>query len=188
MKNVLIFLMFFLVILKVNSQNKFELGLSSSILKFSDKAASKIGDRYLFQSPILNVNYQFNNKFSMAVEAVFPSVIKDIGFMSNSIEYSSYGGALRYHLNDFNKLKPYVFIGGTLVKTELKRTPTLNFGIGSSYWLSQRLAINTQIAYKFSEDRFESMQSHFQFSAGVIYSFNFGTIFRRKSVCETNGF
>jgi hypothetical protein len=74
-----------------------------------------------------------------------------------------------------------------MVKFEQKRTPTLNFGAGSSSWLTDRIAINAQGAYKFSEKRFESMQPHFQFSLGVTYNFKIGNIFRRKSICEVNG-
>ena len=88
----------------------------------------------------------------------------------------------------FNKFKPYIFLGGSFVKAESKRTPTLNFGLGNSYWISERFGLKTQVIYKFSEKRFESMQSHFQFTLGVVYSFNIDHLFRRKSVCKTNGF
>ncbi len=187
MKNVISLFVLFLISINVQSQNNLEVGVSSSIIKFSNKSAAIIGDRHLFQAPTLNVSYQLNSKFSVNAEVAF-STIKDVGVISNSINYSSYGASVRYHLDYFNKFKPYAFIGGTMVKAELKRTPTLNFGIGNSYWLTERLAINTQIAYKFSEKRFESMQSHFQFSAGIIYSFDIGHLFRRKSMCKTNGF
>ena len=187
MKNIMIFVMFVLAIKNVQSQNKLELGISSSIIKFSDKAASVIGDRYLFQVPTLSANYRYNNSFSFGLEIAF-NLVNDIGLISNSINYNSYGGFVQYHLNESNKIKPYIFLGGTMVKAQLKRTPTLNFGVGNSYWLTDNFAINTQVGYKFSEKRFESMQSHFQFTAGVLYSFDVGSLFRRKSICKVNGF
>lgn len=187
MKNVISLFVLFLIGINVQSQNNLEVGLSSSIIKFSDKSAAIIGDKHLFQTPTLNIAYKFNDTFSVNAEVSF-SMIKSIGVISNSINYNSYGLSVRYHLGSFNRFKPYAFVGGTMVKAELKRTPTLNFGIGNSYWLTDRLAISTQIAYKFSENRFESMKSHFQFSGGIIYSFDIGHLFRRKSVCKTNGF
>lgn len=187
MKNVIVFVVFFVLMVKVQSQNNFEVGISSSIIKFNDKAAAIVGDKHLFQVPTLNVSYYLKEALSVNVEMGF-STIKDIGIMSNAINYSSYGASLKYNLDYFNKFKPYVFLGGTMVKAELKRTPTLNFGVGNSYWITERLAISTQAAYKFSEQRFESMQSHFQFSAGVLFSLDLGHLFRRKSICKVNGF
>lgn len=183
----MIFLVVFIVVKNMQSQNNFEIGLSTSVVKFSDKGASVIGDKHLFLSPVLGLTYNINKQFSLNVEVAFTS-IKDIGIMSNSVNYNSYGLSGSYHLDYFNKFKPYVFIGGSFVKTEVKRTPTLNFGLGNSYWLSEKFGINTQVVYKFSEKRFESMQSHFQFTLGVVYNFDIEHLFRRKSVCKTNGF
>jgi hypothetical protein len=80
----------------VHSQNNFEVGISTSLIKFSDKSATIIGDRYLFQVPKLNLAYQFNKKFSVVAGFAF-SAIDHIGFISNSIDYNSFGGSIRYH-------------------------------------------------------------------------------------------
>lgn len=187
MKNVMIFLVIFIVVKNVQSQNNFDVALSTSIIRFSDNSARIIGDKHVFLAPVFDLTYNINKQFSLNAEVGF-TTINDIGIMRNSISYNSFGLSGRYHLGYFNKFKPYVFVGGSFVKAEAKRTPTLNFGIGNSYWLSESLGINTQIMYKFSENRFESMQSHFQFKLGVVYNFDIGHLFRRKSVCKTNGF
>lgn len=108
--------------------------------------------------------------------------------MSNSIEYSSYGASGTCLFNYYNNFEPYFLLGGTFVKTDTKRTPTLNFGLGNTYWLTERLGIQAEMIYKFSEKRFESMQSHFQFKLGFVFNFYVGQFFRRKSVCKINGF
>lgn len=187
MKSVMIFLIVFIVTKNIQSQNNFEVTLSGSILKFSNEGARIIGDKYLFVTPVLGLAYNINKQFSLKFELAL-TTINDIGIMSNSIGYNSYGMYGVYHLDFFKNFKPYVLVGGTFVKAAMKRTPTLNFGIGNSFWISNKIAINTQLAYKFSEKRFESMQPHFQFSLGVVYKFHIGSIFRRKSICKTNGF
>lgn len=183
----MIFLVTFVMVKTVKSQNNFDFGLSTSVIKFSDNSARIIGDKHLFLAPVFDLTYNINEQFSLNAEVAF-TTINNIGIMSNSINYSSYGISGRYQLDYFNKFKPYVFVGGSFVKAEEKRTPTLNFGIGNSYWLNDRFGINTQVIYKFSENRFESMRSHFQFTVGVVYNFDIGHLFRRKSVCKTNGF
>ncbi|WP_298781292.1 outer membrane beta-barrel protein [uncultured Polaribacter sp.] len=187
MKNIKIFLVVFLIAKSVQSQNSLEVGVSASVVRFSDDNAAFIGDKYIFQVPMLNVAYKFNSKFSLNAELAF-NTIDDIGIMSNSVKYTSYGGALRYHFYDSSKLNTYALIGGTMVQSEFKNTPTLNFGIGNSYWLSDRLGINAQAIYKFSEDRFESMRPHFQFTLGLVYSFDIDALFRAKTICNQNGF
>ena len=45
------------------------------------------------------------------------------------------------------------------------------------------IGVNTQVIYKFSEKRFRSMKSHFNFTLGVVYNFNF-SLFNRKRIWE----
>ena len=187
MKNVVIFIIVFVVAKNIQCQNNFEIGLSTSVVKFNNKGSRIIGDKHLFIAPVLDLTYNINKQFSLNVKLDIRT-INDIGIMSNSINYNSYGFSGIYHMDYFNKFKPFVFLGGSFVKAESKRTPTLNFGLGNLYWISERFGLKTQVIYKFSEKRFESMQSHFQFTLGVVYSFNIDHLFRRKSVCKTNGF
>lgn len=171
------------VIINVQSQNNFELGLSTSVVRFSDKNAAFIGDKHMFQIPMVHANYLINKKLSVGVELSF-NTINNIGIMKNTVKYNSFGGSIRYHFRDVSSIfEPYVFLGGTMVKSERKRTPTLNFGIGNTYWITNKLGVNTQVIYKFSEKRFRSMKSHFNFTLGVVYNFNF-SLFNRKRIWE----
>ena len=51
------------VIINIQSQNNLELGLSTSVVRFSDKNATFIGDKHLFQVPMIHANYLINKKF-----------------------------------------------------------------------------------------------------------------------------
>jgi hypothetical protein len=186
MKSLNFYLIVFLVTMNIQSQNNFEVGISGSVVRFSEENAAFIGDRHLFQIPMINVAYKLNKKFSLNAEVAF-NTINDIGIMANSVKYTSYGGAIRYYFNNSSRLNTYALIGATLVQSELKNTPTLNLGIGNSYWISDRFGINAQVIYKFSDSSFESMRSHFQFTFGILYNFDIGTIFRKKTICKQNG-
>ena len=189
MKNVIVFMVFGVIFTTsknlAQNKNKWEVGLSSAIIKFNNKNASFIGDKHIFHIPRLNLTYNFKNNFSFDAEVGF-NTINNIGLIKNTVKYNSFGGSVRYHFKkQLGILEPYTFIGGTFVKSERKRTPTLNFGIGNTFWLSNRVGLNTQVIYKFSEKRFESMRSHLQFTFGVIYSPNFNiSLFRRKRIWQ----
>ena len=171
------------VIINIQSQNNLELGLSTSVVRFSDKNATFIGDKHLFQVPMIHANYLINSKLSVGVELSFNS-LNNIGIMKNSVKYNSFGGSVKYSFKEVSSsLKPYLFLGGTFVKSERNRTPTLNLGAGNTYWLTDRIGVNTQLMYKFSEKRFSSMRSHFNFTLGVVYNFNF-SLFNRKRIWE----
>lgn len=188
MKNVMVFMVFVMFCFITNqsqAQDGWEVGASASLIKFNKNNASYIGDKHIFNTPRLNLTYNFKNNFAIDTEVSF-NTINNIGIIKNAVKYNSIGASLRYHFKKkCNSLNPYVFIGGTLVKSERKRTPTLNFGLGNTHWITDRIGVNTQAIYKFSEKRFESMRSHFQFTVGVVYSFNFNFSFlNRKRLWE----
>lgn len=185
MKNVMILLLLYTGVKSIQSQNKLAIGASVSLVKFSNSNAAIIGDRYLFQVPSLTATYQITNRFSLGLDWSF-NTIKSLGFISNSVNYNSYGGYFRYNFKHTSYLlNPYVLLGSTFVKSQNYAIPTLNFGIGNTYWLTDKIGINSQISYKFSALRFRSMRPHFQFSGGVVYRFNF-TLFpsKRKRLWE----
>ena len=173
MKNVIIVTVLFLCLKQGYSQGKLEIGASLSLVKFSNSNATIIGDRYLFQVPSLNATYEFSERLSLGLEWTF-NTIKDIGLIKNSVAYNSYGGHIRYKLKSkWRILNPYILIGGTFVKSENYTIPTLNFGVGNTYWITDNIGVNSQFVYKFSENRFQSIRPHFQFTTGIVYRFDF---------------
>ena len=60
-------------------------------------------------------------------------------------------------------------LGGSIVDSERKMTPTLNIGAGGIYWITDRIGINPQVYYKYSLESYESMRSHIQGTLSVSF-------------------
>ena len=87
--------------------------------------------------------------------------------------YTTFDALIRYNFGTSqNSFVPYVFIGGSLINAS-SVTPTTNFGIGSTYWFSDKYGFNFQVMYKDSQVKFTSQKSHFVSSVGFVYSFGF---------------
>jgi hypothetical protein len=148
-----------------------QIGIGAGVVKFSDENAAFIGDKNLFQIPRLNLTIPISGNLSIDGAMSFNTF--DVGFISNSVKYFSMDASLRYNFKDLIKdFEPYVFVGGSLVDSELKMTPTMNIGFGATYWVTNTIGLNTQLYYKHSLEIYESMRSHIQITGGIIFSFN----------------
>ena len=112
-------------------------------------------------------------RFSLA-KHMFPGVTF-VGSVSTSIgddaDYTTFDGVARYDFKTSqNTTVPYVLIGASFVKA-FRLTPTVNFGVGSTFWFSNKYGLNIQAMYKYSEERFESQKSHIFPTIGLVYSF-----------------
>lgn len=159
-----------------------QIGISAGIVKFSDKDASYIGDKHLSQIPRFNATRRINDNFSIDAALSFGSFDSSSSFITtNNVPYFSFDISGRYkYLKTIEKLDPYVFVGGSLVDSSRKMTPTANIGTGVSYWFSDNFGFSTQVYYKHSLESFESMRSHFQFTAGIIFGLNLGNKAKRN--------
>ncbi|MFY7670676.1 outer membrane beta-barrel protein [Tenacibaculum sp. MEBiC06402] len=185
-----LFLLFFSskIIAQVQEQSsQWQFGLGFGIAKFSDADADYIGDKYLFQIPRLNLTIPISDKLSVDGAMSFNTF--DVGFISNNVKYFSMDGSLRYNFKDLiDKFEPYVFIGGSLVDSERKMTPTMNIGAGATYWVTDNIGLNGQVYYKHSLEIYESMRSHIQLTGSIVFAFDglFGSagggVSRRKSL------
>ncbi len=156
-----------------NSEYRITVGLGASLVQFSDVDAQYIGDKHLLQIPRIHVTGYVKNGFSLDA-SVELTTFTDFGVIENTKKYVSIGGAVRYDFNrSFEKLVPYVFIGGSLVDASVISTPTINIGAGTTYWFSDSWGVNTQGLYKYSLESFESMRSHMQYAIGFVYSLDF---------------
>ncbi len=171
-KTIFILSVFFAAsILAQSKSKKWQIGIGIGIVQFSDEDASFIGDKYLFQIPRLNLTVPITDNLSVDGAMSFNTF--DPGFIENSVKYFSMDGSLRYSFNQVSeKFFPYVFVGGSLVDSERKMTPTFNFGAGATYWISDSFGLNTQLYYKYSLESFESMRSHIQVTGGIVYAFD----------------
>jgi len=86
-------------------------------------------------------------------------------------EYTSLDGTMRYDFGtSYENVVPYVVLGESFITAD-QLTPTLNFGVGNTFWFSPSYGVNFQLMYKFSEARFTTQFYHFYFSIGLVYSF-----------------
>ncbi|WGH74528.1 hypothetical protein P8625_10520 [Tenacibaculum tangerinum] len=173
--NILFIALFTCLTTSIFSQNlndSWQIGVGFGITKFNQSDASYIGDQYLFQVPTLSLTMPIGERFSLDGAMSF-NTIEDVGFISNSVNYFSMDASFRYNFDAvLNKLAPYVFVGGSLVDSERKMTPTLNIGGGGIYWVSNTVGINPQLYYKHSFEGYESMRSHIQGTLGIVFKLN----------------
>ena len=163
-----------------SKENKWVIGVSGSIVNFGDAGEnSPLKERFNIQLPKVNVSrYLFGG---LSLEAgISLSVLDQIdGFYSNSFNYFSLDGNVRYDFNLSDKnLVPYIGVGGSIVGAPTKvlplskATPTLNFTFGGTFWFSHHWGLNAQGTYKYSPEEYASMRSHTQLSVGLVYSLN----------------
>lgn len=179
MKKVFLLSFIFSITTSVISQNlndSWQIGAGIGIVKFGKNDGAFIGDQHLFQVPRLNLTMPLGERFSIDGAVSFNTF--DVGVIKNSAKYFSMDGSFRYNFNPlFKNFAPYVFAGGSIVDSDRKMTPTLNFGAGGIYWVTQALGINPQLYYKHSFEGFESMRSHLQGTLSVVFRLNWDNIF-----------
>lgn len=161
-----LFITFFAVLFSVNAQNydsKWTISIGSASVIYQQKHKFDVGGAYVDQLPRLTIATYFTDEITL-----------EAGFASNALDHQKYitfDGTARYNFGSpYEKVIPYVFIGGSFIQARVL-TPTLNFGVGNTFWISSHYGLNVQFMYKFSENRFESQRSHFYPSMSLVYSF-----------------
>lgn len=152
-----------------NLNDSWQIGIGTGITKFNQKDALFIGDRHQLQLPVLSLTVPVSERLSVS-GAMSLTSIDDLGFIKNSVRYSSMDASLRYNFNAvLNKFSSYIFVGGSIVDSELKSTPTFNIGAGGIYWFTNTIGLNPQVYYKYSADSYESMRSHIQATLSLVF-------------------
>ncbi|MDD7915095.1 hypothetical protein [Polaribacter ponticola] len=161
--NSLVFVLF--LSLSLSSQNfdsKWTVGLSLASAKYTDFQGKILGGSFVNQSPRINVSKYLLKGF-----------IADVGLSTaifDTQKYTTLDAVIRYDFRaSSDNVVPYLLIGGSVVSA-IKSTPTLNFGVGNTFWLKPNYGVNLQLIYKYSEAKFESQYSHFYPSIGLVYS------------------
>ncbi len=162
-----------------NKENKWVVGISGSFVNFGDAGLNTLRDRFNFQVPKINVSRYLFAGFVLDGGVTLSAIEKVDGFYGNAFNYFSLDGTIRYdfNLSDEN-LVPYIGLGGSIIGApkrtlpDSKATSTINFTFGGTFWISHHWGLNVQGTYKVSPDGIESMVSHSQASAGLVYSFN----------------
>ncbi|CAM1357771.1 transporter family protein [Tenacibaculum xiamenense] len=174
-------------ILGQNLNDSWQIGFGAGITRFSADDATFIGDATIFQVPRFNITMPVGDRFSIDGAVSF-NTIEDVGFIKNSASYFSIDGSVRYNFDAvLERFAPYIFAGGSVVDSERKMTPTLNFGAGGIYWISNRVGINPQIYYKHSFEGYESMRSHVQGTLSIIFRLDWFNLFKSGNHATTSG-
>ncbi|WBX71240.1 hypothetical protein [Tenacibaculum retecalamus] len=176
-----------------NLNDSWQIGIGMGVTKFSESDAAFIGDAYQFQVPVLSITMPIGERLSID-GAMSINTIDDVGFIQNVASYFSLDGSVRYNFNAvLEKFSPYVFVGGSIVDSDRKMTPTINLGAGGIYWITDKIGVNPQVYYKHSLENYESMRSHIQGTLSVVFKLdwnNAGSVNRggRSSSCHYNQF
>ena len=172
-KYIVLFLFISLAANAQNNENKWVVGVSGSLVRFSN--INRVKDWHNFQAPKINIaRYLFSG---LSVDAGITLNAIDIHpFVTNEFSYNSFDGNLRYDFNlSNNNLVPYLTVGASIVCPpstiqNSKTSGVLNIGFGGTFWVSSHWGHNSQISYKHSPEKVLSMTAHKQLTVGVVYS------------------
>ena len=172
-KYIALFLFISLAANAQNNENKWVVGVSGSLVRFSN--INRVKDWHNFQAPKINIaRYLFSG---LSVDAGITLNAIDIHpFVTNAFSYNSFDGNLRYDFNlSNNNLVPYLTVGASIVGPpstiqNSKTSGVLNIGVGGTFWVSSHWGLNSQISYKHSPEKVLSMTAHKQLTVGVVYS------------------
>ena len=175
-----VFFIFLLVgfqLVAQNKENRWVVGASVGVAKFSSEDSKFVGDQFIFQAPKLNASRYFFNGLTVDASLSFNTINKISGLFSNSIDYLSIDLGAKYDFGESNEnLVPYIYGGTSFISANSEMTPTLNFGGGGTFWLNSRYGVNLQLLYKSAMTNTVNMRSHMYFSAGIIYSLKLRTL------------
>ncbi len=182
-KYLIFFMTFFFVgaqLVAQNKENKWVVGASVGMVKFSTEDAKVVGDQFVFQIPKLNVSRYFSNGITVDAGFSVSAINKISGMFTNSLDYLSIDLGAKYDFGMANEnLVPYLYGGASFINANSEMTPTLNFGGGATFWLNPRYGVNLQLLYKSVKTETVSMRSHTYFSVGVVYSLKLRTLVPR---------
>jgi hypothetical protein len=165
LKVYLFLLVFFATFYQISAQSadsKWVFGVHLATALYQDDAGDKIGGSIISQVPRLSIAMYFKKGFTLEGALGISTI--------DTQKYTTFDGAIRYDFkNSAEKVVPYIMLGRSFISAR-RLTPTLNFGVGNTFWIFPNYGLNIQMMYKFSETRFGSQFSHFYPSAGLIYS------------------
>ena len=182
-----IFLFFFLFLnLLVHSQdtaNKWVVGIGVNAVDYYPTDEDGMGgffneisnsqDHWNIYGPKLNVSRFLTNKLNADVSFSLNKITK-LGDITNvDLMYYALDANLHYNfLGNENRFVPFLVIGAGYNWVEgFNSAGTINAGFGANYWLSEKIAINMEAAYKYNSPDYKLM-SHFQYGLSVLFKLN----------------
>jgi hypothetical protein len=155
-----------------NRDNKWAISIGSGAVIYAEQDFASVGYRYSPQFPRISIaRYVFKN---IIVAGSFSTTI------DARKKYTTLDGEVRYDFGTaenifspyiFKRLSPYVLVGASIIDAKNIR-PTLNFGAGGTFWITQRIGLNAQLIYKYHFSGDSTQPSHVYGSGGVVYNFS----------------
>jgi hypothetical protein len=124
-------------------------------------------DHWNVGGPKINVTRYLKKKFSLDVGLSLNKISKFGEIPVDALTYVALDGNLQYNIFDNQRvINPFVFAGGGYTFAD-KSGGTFNSGIGVNLWVSPKIGINSQMAYKYNSPDF-SLVPHFYYSLSVV--------------------
>lgn len=162
----IIFFISFSSVIAQDSYQRWSIGLNSSSALYSEKDGQTVGGRFIAFIPGVSLSKYIGNKMTVSF-----GISKSI---QDTQKYLSTDANLNYELfNPEYKLRIYAS-GGISIVNLLETGITLNFGGGSTLWISDRIGLNGQLMYKLSALGGDFQRSHIVATAGIVYSLQLG--------------
>ncbi|TXD54200.1 MULTISPECIES: hypothetical protein [unclassified Polaribacter] len=176
-----IFLLLFCV-LSMNAQHndkKWSVGFNASVVFFNKDGIRKVKDNVNSQFPSLQVSRKIGKNLS--IDLIYTFEMVEIIKGGNAFPYSALDAYLSYDLPElFFNIYPFVGIGagyisGATTTPDPQGSLSLNFMGGGILWLTDRFGLTGRLIYKNVSADSESMATHFQGLAGVIFNLDVGS-------------
>jgi len=169
-----VFIVFFSNIIAQTRNNEWQVGVSAGVTKFNDEDVSSVGDKHQFQIPRLNVVKPIGN--NLALDAAISFTTFDVGIITNEATYFSFDTSLRYFFSIGNSFYPYAFAGASITDVGIKVAPSLNVGVGGTFWINDVFGLNAQAYYKNSLNA-DNVPSHLQITGGMVFALDLYDLF-----------
>ncbi len=170
----IVFIVFSCGIIAQTRNNEWQVGVSAGVTKFGDEDINIVGDRYQFQIPRLNVVKPISN--NLAIDAAISFTTFDVGVITNDATYFSFDTSLRYFFDIGDRFYPYAFAGAGISDVGIKVAPTINVGVGGTFWISDIFGLNAQAYYKNSLNT-DNVPSHIQVTGGMVFALDLYDLF-----------
>jgi hypothetical protein len=188
-------LVILLSLFSLNAQEddrKWTFGVNASTVIFGEEGQALVKDGLNTQFPSLQLSRKLGDKFSL--DFIYTFEVSELIKGANAFNYSSFDAVLRYDLPElFLNIVPFGGIGfgyvsGATTTPDPQGSLSLNVMGGGTLWVTPRFGLTGRLTYKQISSNSESMASHVQGLAGMVYKFDMGSTFgnSRKRLWDMN--
>jgi hypothetical protein len=177
----LVILLSFFSLIAQEDDRKWTFGVNASTVIFGEEGKLLVKDGLNTQFPSLQINRKLGDKFSLDIIYTFEA--SELVKGTNAFNYSSFDAILRYDFPElFLNIAPFFgggfgYVSGATTTPDPQGSLSLNVMGGATLWLTPRFGLTGRLTYKQISSNSESMASHVQGLAGMVYKFDLGSTF-----------